>query len=57
MKKIALALMLICFSMTAFARYGVHYVHGYYRHNGTYVRGHYAGNPGSGIHCHNNICR
>ena len=33
-----------------------HYVDGYTRSNGTYVEGHEAGNPGSGVHCHHNIC-
>jgi hypothetical protein len=33
---------------------GSHYVHSYCRKNGTCVRGHMAGNPGSGNHWHLN---
>jgi hypothetical protein len=33
-----------------------HSVRGYVRKNGTYVQPHRSGNPGSGIHCHNNVC-
>ena len=33
-----------------------HYVRSYFRKNGTFVHGHRAGNPRSGVHCHNNIC-
>lgn len=36
---------------------GTHYVRPYVKKNGTYVQGHLSGNPGSGIHCHNNVCR
>ena len=35
---------------------GTHYVEGYSRSDGTYVEGHEAGNPGSGIHCHDSVC-
>lgn len=42
-------------------RYGsvygrTHTVKPYTKRDGTFVQGHRAGNPGSGIHCHNNIC-
>src|SRR5579859_5750262 len=36
------------------AHTGSHVVHGYTRKNGTYVRPHMAGNPGSGNHWHLN---
>jgi len=36
---------------------GTHWVRTYRKRNGTIVQGHLSGNPGSGIHCHNNICR
>jgi len=52
MKKIAFIFMLMCFSMSAFAVYGTHHVRAYTKSDGTYVRGHEAGNPGSGVHCH-----
>ncbi len=35
---------------------GTHWVRTYRRRDGTIVRRHLAGNPGSGIHCHNNVC-
>jgi len=34
-----------------------HFVSSYTRRNGTYVQGHLAGNSGSGVHCHNNVCQ
>ncbi len=34
----------------------VHSVRSYYRMNGSYVPSHLAGNPGSGVHCRNNVC-
>lgn len=33
-----------------------HTVRPYFKKNGTYVQQHRAGNPRSGVHCHNNIC-
>lgn len=33
-----------------------HTVRPYFKKNGTYVQRHRAGNPRSGVHCHNNIC-
>lgn len=33
-----------------------HYVRPYVKQDGTYVEGHESGNPGSGIHCHDNVC-
>lgn len=36
------------------AHTGSHAVHGYFRKNGTYVRPHMSGNPGSGNHWHLN---
>ncbi|KTD68885.1 hypothetical protein Lste_2043 [Legionella steelei] len=33
-----------------------HTVRPYFKKNGTYVRRHRAGNPYSGVHCHNNVC-
>jgi hypothetical protein len=35
---------------------GTHYVRPHYR-KGLYIRGHRAGNPRSGIHCHDTVCR
>ena len=35
---------------------GTHSVKPYSKKNGTYVPEHRAGNPNSGIHCHNNVC-
>lgn len=35
---------------------GTHEVSSYTRNDGTYVEEHRAGNPGSGIHCHDNVC-
>ncbi len=35
---------------------GTHDVRPYTRRDGTYVGGHRAGNPGSGVHCRNNSC-
>jgi len=55
MKKLILSFMFLCLSMTAFAGDGSHHVRGYTRSNGTYVQGHEAGNPGSGVHYHNNV--
>lgn len=34
-----------------------HEVSGYTNSNGTYVAPHLSGNPGSGVHCKNNICQ
>lgn len=33
-----------------------HIVKHYFKKNGTFVQRHRAGNPRSGVHCHNNIC-
>ena len=33
-----------------------HYVRPYVKQDGTYVEGHRSGNPGSGVHCHDNVC-
>lgn len=33
-----------------------HYVKPYIRRDGTYVQGHRSGNPGSGVHCQNDVC-
>lgn len=33
-----------------------HNVRPYFKRNGTYIQRHRAGNPRSGIHCHNNVC-
>lgn len=39
------------------SNYGrTHTVRPYLKKNGTYVQRHRAGNPRSGVHCHNNIC-
>jgi len=59
MKKIIymfLVAAILATSMPIFAKGGVHYVRPYVKKNGTYVQGHLSGNPGSGIHCHNNVC-
>jgi len=43
--------------MTYLSAYGgTHNVRPYFKKDGTFVQGHRAGNPGSGIHCHDNIC-
>lgn len=36
---------------------GIHSVRGYVTKRGSYHKPHLSGNPRSGIHCHNNICR
>ena len=59
MKKIiclAISLSLLLLSATAFAEGGTHTVHTYTKRDGTVVKKHLSGNPGSGIHCHNNVC-
>lgn len=56
MKRMLGIMLLLMVSTGVFAYGGVHYVNSYTKSNGTYVQGHLAGNPGSGIHCHNNIC-
>lgn len=33
-----------------------HRVRPYIKRDGTFVQGHRAGNPGSGVHCRNNTC-
>lgn len=33
-----------------------HSVRSYFKRNGTFVQRHRAGNPHSGVHCHNNAC-
>lgn len=35
---------------------GTHNVKPYSTKNGTFVPEHRAGNPNSGVHCHNNVC-
>jgi hypothetical protein len=35
---------------------GTHYVQSYEKKDGTFVEGHRSGNPGSGIHCEDNVC-
>ena len=35
---------------------GTHTVRSYTKNDGTTVREHKAGNPGSGVHCYNNVC-
>jgi hypothetical protein len=47
---------LIANTTFAFASGGTHEVQSYYRGDGTYVEEHLSGNPGSGIHCHDNVC-
>jgi hypothetical protein len=43
--------------MTYLSSYGgTHNVKPYFRRDGTFVQGHRAGNPRSGIHCHDNVC-
>lgn len=39
-----------------FATENTHHVRPYFRRDGTYVHGHLSGNPGSGIHCRDNVC-
>ena len=55
MRLIFIAAIFLCGNV--FASGGTHYVNGYTRSNGTYVEGHESGNPGSGIHCHDNVCQ
>ncbi|MFH1334699.1 MAG: hypothetical protein ABIH77_05345 [Pseudomonadota bacterium] len=38
-------------------RSGTHWVRTYTKRDGTIVHGHLSGNPGSGIHCHHNVCQ
>lgn len=33
-----------------------HWVKSYTTKNGVYHSGHLSGNPGSGVHCHENVC-
>ncbi|MBN2689730.1 MAG: hypothetical protein JXR42_03925 [Gammaproteobacteria bacterium] len=58
MKKLISIIFLSILSFSAFAGvYGdTHYVQSYTRGDGTYVQGHLAGNPGSGVNCHDNLC-
>src|SRR5260370_30706401 len=49
MKKAILALVLLASVITANAQ-GYHYVRPYYRHNGTFVSGHYQTNPDGNIY-------
>lgn len=43
--------------MTYLSAYGgTHSVRPYVRKDGTFVKGHRAGNPGSGVNCHDNVC-
>lgn len=59
MKKIICTCLAILFLLTAtfvLARGGTHYVRSYVKRDGTIVQAHRAGNPGSGVHCHNNVC-
>jgi len=56
MRKLLSILAFCVFAGAAFAYGGTHWVSSYSRSDGTYVQGHEAGNPGSGIHCHDNVC-
>jgi hypothetical protein len=49
MKKAILALVLLASVITANAQ-GYHYVRPYYRHDGTFVQGHYQTNPDGNIY-------
>src|SRR5262249_60369367 len=49
MKNAILALVLLASVITANAQ-GYHYVRPYYRHNGTFVQGHYQTNPDGNIY-------
>jgi len=53
--KLSISLLLINCSL-AYAYGGIHDVQQYERYDGTVVEEHLSGNPGSGIHCHHNIC-
>ncbi len=53
MKYVALILSL-AMTTTLFA--GYHTVRTYEKRDGTVVHEHLAGNPGSGTHCHDNVC-
>lgn len=33
-----------------------HNVRPHFKKNGAFIQGHRAGNPRSGVHCHNNVC-
>lgn len=57
MKKLLLSVLLttILAGSASFAG-GIHSVRSYTRNDGTYVQSHLSGNPGSGIHCHNDVC-
>jgi len=50
------AIALLIASTACFAYGGTHEVSGYSRSDGTYVQPHLSGNPGSGIHCHDDVC-
>jgi hypothetical protein len=43
-------------NVNAYAVSSTHDVRPYTKRDGTYVEGHKAGNPGSGVHCRNNVC-
>jgi hypothetical protein len=53
---IFLAILISTSSSMAYAYGGIHNVRSYERTDGTYVESHLSGNPGSGIHCHYNVC-
>ena len=63
MKKFVCALIMISSISFAFAgqyklsAYRTHSVRAYRTKKGVYHKSHISGNPGSGVHCHNNICR
>ncbi len=56
MRNFILSFILMSVVGVCFAGDGTHYVDSYVRQDGTSVEGHMAGNPGSGIHCHDNVC-
>ena len=56
---IIISSMLLVLTNTAFAYDngdGTHTVEAYTKSDGTFVQEHEAANPGSGIHCHGNVC-
>jgi hypothetical protein len=65
MKKLGLVVVLLFTLLSSFSVLargyhssgGTHYVKSYVTKNGVHVAGHLSGNPGSGIHCHHNVCK
>ena len=52
-----LSIFLVSQSHAYSSGYGrTHSVRPYFKKDGTFVQGHRSGNPGSGVHCHNDIC-